>query len=152
FPQIILPGYGWVFPLGDDGANIGVGMRLDQYKTRQASLDTLLQQFLDMIGERISLDTVGEVKSWQLPLASRQYQRVFDGCMLVGDAGRFVDPLLGAGIYAGMKTGYEAGQVAAAALREGDVSARRLSEYDRRWYSDLGRGQRRATLVQRTVI
>jgi menaquinone-9 beta-reductase len=152
FPKSVLPGYGWIFPIGERQANIGVGMRLDQYRKIGASLETLLERFLDMLGNRVDRVSIEEVKSWQLPFGSKRYRRSFDGCLLVGDAGGFVDPLLGAGIYFGMKTGQLAAQVADVALGEGDTSQRRLSEFDRLWKRSLGWSLLRATLVQRIVI
>jgi flavin-dependent dehydrogenase len=147
-----MPGYAWIFPVGEDRANIGVGIRLDLYQKRNRSLNELLDSFLDMLGERVDRQSVEEIKSWQLPLGSTPTRRAFDGCMLVGDAGHFIDPLLGAGIYFGMCTGHLAAKVADAALREGDSSQRRLREFDRLWKKDLGWTLRRATLVQKLVV
>jgi geranylgeranyl reductase family protein len=152
FPKSVLPGYGWIFPIGERQANIGVGMRLDKYRKIGASLETLLERFLDMLGSRVDRASIAAVKSWQLPFGSKRYRRSFDGCLLVGDAGGFVDPLLGAGIYFGMKTGQIAAQVADAALRESDTSQQRLSDFDRLWKRSLGWSLLRATLVQRIVI
>jgi len=152
FPQTFLPGYAWLFPRGEREANIGVGVRLDQYKRRGYTITNLLDRFLDMLGNRVDRSSLTAIKSWQLPFGSKRYRRAYDGCMLVGDAGRFIDPLLGAGIYFGMQTGYMAAQVADAALREGDTSQRRLSEFDQRWKQAMGWSLRRATLVQKIVV
>jgi len=152
FPKSILPGYAWIFPSGERGANIGVGIRLDKYRQRNVSLRELLERFLDDLGDRVDRASLREIKSWQLPLGSHRESRAFDGCMLVGDAGSFVDPLLGAGIFFGMKTGTLAAQVADAALHDGDTSQRRLSEFDRLWKPAIGWPLRRATLVQKIII
>ncbi|MEP7286343.1 MAG: geranylgeranyl reductase family protein [Chloroflexota bacterium] len=152
FPKVILPGYAWIFPAGNDSANIGVGMRLDKYRQRDSSLNDLLDLFLDTLGDRVDRNSIESVKSWQIPFGSKFNERTFDGCLLVGDAGNFVDPLLGAGIYFGMKTGQLAAQVADIALRDGDTSRQRLSEYDRRWKRALTQSLRRATIVQKVVI
>ena len=152
FPRVVLPGYAWVFPMGEDTANIGVGIRLDQYRKRGQTLAVLLDRFLDVLGDRVDRSSVEGIKSWQLPFGSKPMSRVFDGCMLVGDAGHFVDPLLGAGIYYGMLTGHLAAQVADGALRDGDTSRRRLLEFDRLWKQHLAGKLRHATRVQRLVI
>src|SRR5258708_17837217 len=136
FPRVVVPGYAWVFPMGEatDGcasANIGVGIRLDHYRKRGETLTGLLDRFLDMLGDRIDRDSVEAIKSWQLPFGSKPISRAFDGCMLVGDARHFVDPLLGAGIYYGKLTGHLAPQVADGALRDGETLLRRLSDFDR---------------------
>jgi digeranylgeranylglycerophospholipid reductase len=59
--------------------------------------------------------------------------------MLVGDAGRQVDPLTGGGIINGMTAGQLAGQVAFEALEHGDTSARGLAGYQKRADQTLGR-------------
>lgn len=152
FPKSILPGYAWIFPSGEHSANIGVGIRLDKYRQRNMVLSDMLERFLDDLGERVDRASVSEIKSWQIPFGSRRNSRAFDGCMLVGDAGNFVDPLLGAGIYFGMKTGMLAAQVAIAALHDGDTSQKRLCEFDRLWKQAIGWPLRRATLVQKVII
>jgi geranylgeranyl reductase family protein len=152
FPKSILPGYAWIFPSGEHGANIGVGIRLDKYRQQNIALSDLLERFLDDLGGRVDRASVAEIKSWQIPFGSRRNSRAFGGCMLVGDAGNFVDPLLGAGIYFGMKTGMLAAQVADSALRDSDTSQRRLSEFDRLWKRVIGWPLRRATLVQKIII
>ena len=72
--------------------------------------------------------------------------------MLIGDAGSFIDPLLGAGIYNAMRTGNLAAQVVDAALKRGDTSQQALGEYDRQWRQMLGGGLRRARWVQQLIV
>lgn len=152
FPKNIMPGYAWIFPTGERSANIGVGLRLDKYRLQKGSLEDLLIRFLDMLGSRVIRESVTEIKSWQLPFGSSRHSRVFEGCLLIGDAGSFIDPLLGAGIYNGMRTGDIAAQVAHRALSENDTSRANLAEFDRRWRQAIGWGLRRATWVQKLVI
>jgi flavin-dependent dehydrogenase len=64
---------------------------------------------------------------------------VAEGLMLVGDAAAQVKPTSGGGIYAGALCAKIAGEVAAAAVKEGDTSAKRLAEYEKRWRSAIGR-------------
>ena len=65
----ILPGYAWIFPAGDDVANIGLGMRLDRFRKLKKNLKKMLQDFLEMpaIRERMANGTdVRDVAIWQL--------------------------------------------------------------------------------------
>lgn len=64
---------------------------------------------------------------------------VAEGFLTVGDAAGQVKPTSGGGIYPGLVSAKIAGTVAAAAAREGGASADRLTEYERRWRSELGR-------------
>ena len=69
-------------------------------------------------------------------------QTYCDGVLLAGDAAHMVNPLSGAGIVNAMKAGRLAGRTAAAALRERDTSAQRLSSYHRAWMELLGEEHR----------
>jgi len=152
FPKNIMPGYAWLFPTGERTANIGVGLRLDKYRQSGVTLDALLTRFLDMLGGRVIRESVTEIKTWQLPFGSSRQSRVFDGCILVGDAGSFIDPLLGAGIYNAMRTGTLAAQTGHDALTRGDTSRSGLIAFDAQWKRSMGWGLRRATWVQRLVV
>ena len=55
---------------------------------------------------------------------------VSDGLMLSGDSAGQLIPATGAGIHSGLESGKIAGEVAAKAVKERNVSAERLSEYE----------------------
>ena len=152
FPKVIMPGYGWLFPTGDHSANIGIGMRRDQYRRRGLSLEALFDLFLDMLGDRLDRDSLSEVQSWQLPFGSSQQPRAVAGSLLIGDAGSFIDPLLGAGIYNAMRTGRLAAQVIDNALAMTDPLPGTLASFDRRWRQMMGGGLRRARWVQQIIV
>ncbi len=65
-------------------------------------------------------------------------QTYADGVMIAGDAAHMINPLSGGGINNAMKAGRLAGCTAAAAIREGDTSKRRLSAYHTAWMDLLG--------------
>jgi flavin-dependent dehydrogenase len=52
--------------------------------------------------------------------------------LLAGDAGSFLDPVFSTGVAIALESGVEAGKTLAAALAEGDLSARRFRAFDRR--------------------
>jgi len=72
-----------------------------------------------------------------------------EGILAVGVSAGQVKPTSGGGIYPGLVCARIAGKVAASAAREGDASATRLSEYERRWRSELGRELRLGMIVHR---
>lgn len=153
FMRELKPGYAWFFPIGNRLANIGVGVRADIYRRKNLPLKDYLDRYLAIphIKALVGSAPVQQVKSWQLPLCSVRQQRVFNGALLVGDAGGFVDPLLGAGIAPAMFTGKFAADVGAAALRAGDTSAGRLAAYDQLCEAQFGGDMRLKTLVQRVL-
>jgi len=130
--EIAPGGYAWVFPKGRGTANVGVG--ISPVTAKQSALE-YLERFLDqrfpgaMRLERM----VGGVP------AKPQERLVGNGLLLVGDAARVADPISGAGIINALASGTMAGQIAAAALREGDVSGRRLAAYQDEWERTIGK-------------
>jgi digeranylgeranylglycerophospholipid reductase len=64
---------------------------------------------------------------------------VDDGVILCGDAAGQLIPMTGAGIHSGVEAGKMAGDTAARAVQEGDVSATRLSEYERHFEEYWGK-------------
>jgi len=128
-------GYAWVFPKGEGRANVGLGVQGDL--VREPPL-TLLERFIAnqphlRCGYPVTL-VVGGV-----PVAPTLPRLVGDGCLLVGDAARQVDPLTGGGIINAMTAGRLAGEVVAEAIAAGDVSAERLATYEDRWRKGVGR-------------
>jgi geranylgeranyl reductase family protein len=154
FYQTDLPGYGWVFPLGETVANIGIGLRLDTYRKNGESVRKAFERFLrdPRLVEKLSKATpIGEARGGLLPLASQCLQRAYNGAILVGDAGAFVSPLTGAGIYNAMESGRIAAEVALEALQGEGGSLEELRQFEVRWRSVLGKKLRIEAMVQRLL-
>lgn len=62
-----------------------------------------------------------------------------DGVLITGDAAGQVKPTSGGGVYPGAVCAKIAGRVAADAVMDGDISVRRLAEYDKLWRAEIGR-------------
>jgi digeranylgeranylglycerophospholipid reductase len=134
-------GYVWVFPKGNGKANVGLGVQADLCPGDQNAL-AYLDRFVEARpylaqGYPVTL-VVGNV-----PVALSPSSLVADGLMLIGDAARQVDPLTGGGIVNAMVAGRMAAEVAAAAITAGDVSARFLRRYEKRWRGTVGRKMER---------
>ncbi len=137
-------GYLWIFPKGNRCANIGIGVGGNTCSPGKRPID-LLQDFVRTRypdGKIIELVVGGE------PASGPIGQTVANGLMLVGDAARQVDPLTGGGIANAMDAGSIAGDVAASAIAEGDVSRKRLQEYDAGWREDFGKRLDRSLAVK----
>jgi digeranylgeranylglycerophospholipid reductase len=126
-------GYAWVFPKGDGTANVGLGLvalRSDGRNAR-AYLDEWVARRYPR-GARTGY-TVGGV------IVHTTVQKTYtDGVLLAGDTAHMINPLSGGGIVNAMKAGRLAGGTAAAAIRDGDTSAHRLSSYHDAWMKLLG--------------
>ncbi|MGZ7115805.1 MAG: NAD(P)/FAD-dependent oxidoreductase, partial [Halobacteriota archaeon] len=77
---------------------------------------------------------------------------VRDGLMLVGDAARHTHPVTGGGIIPALEGGTIAGAVACKAIRQDDVSARVLREYETAWNARFGRAHKRSYKIKEAIV
>lgn len=114
-------GYGWLFPPVAGLANAGVYQRADRYERRGGQLRGLLRDFLARHPDRFAdAEAVGPVRTWALPLSLQTWPLGgAPGLLVCGDAGSFVDPLSGEGIWQALRTGQLAAEHAGAALLAG---------------------------------
>ena len=131
----VLPGYGWVFPLPDGQANVGVGT-LVRDGADWEHLRELYDRFTTDPKSPIApclhgAAADGAPRSWPLDLGPRQRSLVHDSLLIAGEAAALVGPLTGAGIAFALSSGQAAGERAAAALVAGDVSRSFLLPYER---------------------
>ena len=105
-----------------------------------------------LVAPRLDGTQPWDVKTWQIGLGTERCRRVYDGCILVGDAGSFADPLSGAGIHNALLTGKLAAEAISAALEGGNVSARALSSFNRAWKRYLLSSLRLSKLLQSTLF
>lgn len=125
-------GYAWVFPKSSHAANVGLGVR----GTQRSALECL-RAFVQRdrrFRDKRSTATTGGVT----PVSGLVEQITSHGVMLVGDAAGQLIPLTGGGVHAGMAAGRIAGEVAARAIRTGDVSRSALQEYERAYETSWG--------------
>jgi menaquinone-9 beta-reductase len=132
-------GYGWIFPDVDGRANVGVYQRSDRFHAHGRSLRELLATFEARHPERLqTAQRAGRTRSWALPLAVRVIPPGAPGLLVCGDAGYFVDPLSGEGIFQALHTGVLAGRTAASAIDAGVLDRRAVRRYQRRCARDIG--------------
>lgn len=113
----LLPGYGWVFPMGDGTCNVGLGMLNTSSAFGKTDYKALLKAWLDNTPEEWGFrdeNMTMPVKGAALPMAFNRQPAYRDGLLLVGDSGGMVNPFNGEGIAYAM----EAGEYAADAMAE----------------------------------
>jgi digeranylgeranylglycerophospholipid reductase len=144
--QIAPGGYLWIFPKGEGIANVGLGIS-GIYSKKRKPVD-YLQAFIDRHFPNASVISIlaGGV-STSPPLKTM----VKDGLMLVGDAARQANPLTGGGIINGLIAGEIAGRVAAEAVKDGDVTEKRLSRYPREWRQREGKNCERSYKIKKVI-
>ena len=144
-------GYAWVFPLGNESANVGIGFRLDLLAKSAKSLGQEFEKFIHRlrVAQRISHSAPIEGrKGGLLTFASHPLQRAYSGALLVGDAGAFVSSLTGEGISNALKTGQIAAEVAFDAIQNNDWSLDELRKFEVRWQNAIGKRLRVETVLQ----
>ena len=145
-------GYSWIFPAVEGVSNVGVYLRSDAYAKTGKKLKELLSDFLERQAPRFrNAEAVGKVRAWSLPIAPRKMPLTAPGILLAGDAGGFIDPLSGEGIWQGLHTGIVAGEIAAEAIREGELNASLQGRYERACQRDIAAPSRSKAWVQRAM-
>jgi len=120
----VLPGYGWIFPLGNGEVNLGVGALATAKRPADVALRPLIRHYTDL--KRAAWGFEGEpraVASALLPMGGAVSGVAGPNWMLVGDAAGCVNPLNGEGIDYGLETG----RLAAEFLQSGDVATMALA-------------------------
>jgi len=133
-PEMAPQGYIWIFPKGDNMANVGIG--ISGKANAKKSAHQYLEEFLETHMPEASCVTniVGGV-----PASPLLDSFVADGLMIVGDAARVANPTTGEGIGPAISSGTRAGIVAALAIEKGDISAQFLKRYEKEWRKDSGK-------------
>lgn len=135
----VVPGYGWIFPLGDGRVNVGVGLLSTERRWKGVNTSTLMEHFVAWAPKSWELSpatSLGPPTGGKLPMGLAVGPRVGATTLIVGDAGGSINPFNGEGI----AYGYETGRLAAASLGEalqGDGTAA-LARYETRLQDTYG--------------
>ncbi len=129
----LLPGYGWIFGVGDGTANVGLGMLNTTSAFRSVDYKDLLRRWLDHTPEEWGFreqNMVGKVGGAALPMGFNRKPHYTRGVLLVGDSGGMVNPMNGEGIPYAMESGEMAAATVVQALaRPAAAQERALQAY-----------------------
>jgi len=128
-----LPGYGWIFPVGDGTVNVGVGLLSTFQGWKHVNTSHLMEAFCETAPARwgLSADTATCAPTGgRLPTGGSVTPRVGPTFVVAGDAAGFVNPFNGEGISVAYETGRLAADAVDLALTTGDGLA--LQTYDAR--------------------
>lgn len=112
-----LPGYGWVFPVGDGTVNAGVGLLSTFGGWRDINLHDLQNNFIANLPPEIGVSPAtvcSKPRAGRLFMGQSVWPPHGPGFILVGDAAGMVNPCNGEGI----AYGYETGRIGARHLDE----------------------------------
>jgi len=132
----LLPGYGWVFGLGDGTVNVGLGVLDSSAASGKADYRALMQRWVGAADPAygFSEETRTEpIRGAALPMALNRKPAYADGLLLVGDAAGMVNPFNGEGIAYAMESGQIAAEVIAQAVKRPTAYSREkaLADYPR---------------------
>lgn len=127
----LLPGYGWIFPVGEGVVNVGVGIVAwpngsGGRVAGDVKLNDLQRAFVDMLPRHYGITHEGQLEpfmSGRLHLGWTVIRPYGDGYVLIGDAAGLVNPFTGEGIAYAMETGKLAAGFVAEAVATGDSTA-----------------------------
>ena len=111
----LLPGYGWIFGMGDGTVNVGLGVLNSSTGYQRTDYRALLTSWLAATPEEWGLreeNACGPIRGAGLPMGFNRSPHYTRGLVLVGDAAGSVNPFNGEGIPYAM----ESGKMAAAAI------------------------------------
>ena len=134
FGSVAPGGYAWIFPKGDDIANVGLGVltTITDKSAYQHLLEFVESNPATQNAQPVELNIGGD------PVGGLLKKMVADNVLVTGDAASMVNPLTGGGIISGMLGGRIAGQVAAQAVADGDYSHENLKIYEKLCEEELG--------------
>jgi geranylgeranyl reductase family protein len=123
----LLPGYGWIFGVGDGTSNVGLGILNTSTAWGKVDYKDLLKRWLDQTPEEWGFrdeNRTQPVRGAALPMGFNRQPHYADGMLLVGDSGGMVNPFNGEGIAYAMESGEIAAEVIAQALARPTADSR----------------------------
>jgi geranylgeranyl reductase family protein len=131
----LLPGYGWIFGLGDGRVNVGLGVLNSSVAYGKTNYRSMLTDWLSTTPDEWQLNDEryadGGIQGAALPMGFNRVPHYTRGVLLVGDCGGMVNPFNGEGIAYAMESGELAAEIAVQALArpEGPDRERAFAAY-----------------------
>ena len=104
----LLPGYGWIFGMGDGTSNVGLGVLNTSDSFKELDWREVLKAWCASMPEDWGYtpdNMTGPIRGAALPMAFNRQPHYTKGLLLVGDAGGLVNPFNGEGIAYAMESG-----------------------------------------------
>ena len=118
--------YSWCFPKKDE-VSLGLGCLMPYASGLKQAWAKFIENFEKLNGVKVD---ISNAKAMRVPLAGPIKTTTTKRIMLIGDAGGFVSPATGEGIYYAVETG----QIAART-----ISATHVNEYQKEWKRTIGK-------------
>jgi geranylgeranyl reductase family protein len=137
----VLPGYGWIFPLGDGRVNVGVGLLSTFRDYKAVNTSRLMEAFVHHAPASWDIrpeTSCGPPTGGKLPMGLSVGPRTGRGWLLAGDAGAMINPFNGEGIAYAYETGRYAAEAISTALAADADEGAAMSAYEARLQAEYG--------------
>jgi geranylgeranyl reductase family protein len=104
----LLPGYGWIFGMGDGTSNIGLGLLNTSKSFANTDYHAMLRKWLAGMPAEWGFteeNRTEPIRGAALPMGFNRTPHYYRGLLLAGDAGGMVNPFNGEGIAYAMESG-----------------------------------------------
>lgn len=115
----LLPGYGWIFGVGDGTSNVGLGLLNTSESFKGMDYRDLLKRWVKGMPPEwgyVEENMTTPIRGAALPMAFNRQPHYTRGLVLVGDAGGMINPFNGEGIAYALETGHIAAETIVQAL------------------------------------
>jgi len=138
-----LPGYGWIFGVGDGTSNVGLGILNSSASFRSVDYRKLLASWLGGLPQEwgfVEDNATGPARGGGLPMGFNRTPHYTRGLLLAGDSAGAVNPFNGEGIAYAMETGRLAAEHVVQALGrpDGPQRERALQAYPQTLKAEYG--------------
>jgi geranylgeranyl reductase family protein len=123
----LLPGYGWIFGMGDGTSNVGLGLLNTSKGFGEIDYRDLLRKWLAAMPPEWGFteeNRTQPIRGAALPMAFNRTPHYTRGLLLAGDAGGMVNPFNGEGIAYALESGELAARVITQALARPTAAGR----------------------------
>jgi len=147
-----MPGYGWIFPVGDGTVNVGFGLLSTFRDFKSVNTTHALQEYVVTAPDYWELSPeglCGKPTAGKLPMGGSVGPKAGPTYLVVGDAAGTVNPFNGEGIDYAYETGRLAAEILHQALVDGDATV--LGTYEGRLQAEYGQYFKVARLFAKII-
>lgn len=147
-----MPGYGWIFPVGDGTVNVGFGLLSTFRDFKSVNTTHALAEYVATAPDYWELSPeglCGKPTAGKLPMGGSVGPKAGPTYLVVGDAAGTVNPFNGEGIDYAYETGRLAAEILHTALVEHDPTV--LQTYERRLQAEYGQYFKVARLFAKII-
>lgn len=160
----LLPGYGWVFGVGDGTSNVGLGILNSSKEFGKLDYKQVLREWTAAMPAHWGFtpdNQVGDIRGAALPMGFNRTPHYSPGLLLLGDAGGMVSPFNGEGISYAMESARFAAEFiidasarsASAGAYDADAHLAGYADYVRgQWGSHFTLGRAFAALIGKPAV